>query len=150
MDFSKYMKSIGFTEARIEKLRTIDRQLLKHLGRVECTPTSLDARLKSLPAPKGEEEFRLIAINLSGEFGEFIPNGWRLAGHDLSDETLTSSLLNCGPWTGRLAPLYERLNTAGLLSLDDASSAQALLPLEWGQQEHHARVVIWALYESST
>jgi len=68
-------------------------------------------------------------------------------GHDLSDETGVSSLHNCGRWEGQLEPLTRRLNDVGLLSLADAELARKLLPLEWGEHDHHAHVTIWALYE---
>ena len=69
-----------------------------------------------------------------------------LLGHDLSNETHTSSLLNCGPWEGQLKPFTERLNEYGLLSRQDAESAKKILPNEWGD-DPHARVTVWALYE---
>jgi hypothetical protein len=64
----------------------------------------------------------------------------------LSDETHTSSLLNCGPWEGKLSPLASRLNCYGLLTYEDAVLAQTLLPTEW-PGDPHGEVTIWALYE---
>jgi len=49
---------------------------------------------------------------------------------------------NCQPWTGRLEPFMYRLNEFGLLSLADAELARNLLPLEWGDHDHHAHVTI--------
>jgi hypothetical protein len=73
-------------------------------------------------------------------------HGYSLLGYDLSDWTHTSSLLNCGPWKGRLAPLAERLNEYGLLSHDDAITAKGLLLTEW-PDDPHGDVTVWALYE---
>jgi len=56
-------------------------------------------------------------------------------------------LLNCGPWKGQLQPFADRQNQFGLLSRSDAEAAQNLLPLVWGENEPHAQVVIWALFE---
>jgi hypothetical protein len=70
----------------------------------------------------------------------------KLLGHDLSDETWTSSLLNCGRWSGVLAPIAQRVNQYGLLNLEDAKKAQALLPQAW-HDNPHAHVTIWALFE---
>jgi len=70
----------------------------------------------------------------------------RVMGYDLSDETWTSSLLNCGRWEGTLAPIAQRVNQYGLLSLEDAKTAQSLLPEAW-HDDPHAMVTIWALFE---
>lgn len=146
-DFLKYMRAIGFSEAQVLQLRTIDRQLLKTLGRVESAPAAPESSMDALPAPAGANEFYLLAINRDGAFADFVPRGWMLVGHDLSDESLTSSLLNCGPWTGGLRPIFERLNSHGLLTEEDSRMAQKLLPVEWGDAEPHAHTVVWALYE---
>ena len=69
-----------------------------------------------------------------------------LLGHDLSDRTRTSTLLNCGRWEGVLEPIAKRARDNGLLDLPDAKLAQALLPEAW-QGDAHAYVTIWALYE---
>jgi hypothetical protein len=55
-------------------------------------------------------------------------------------------VLNCGPWTGELAPFTRRLNGYGLLTLDDAVAAKSILPRAW-PGEPHANVTVWALYE---
>ena len=72
--------------------------------------------------------------------------GFEYLGCDLADETMTSSLLNCGPWMGSLQPLTLRLNEVGLLSVDDALQAQRLLPAEWGADEPHASASVWAVF----
>lgn len=69
-----------------------------------------------------------------------------LLGFDLADETHTSSLLNCGAWTGELLPFTSRLNRYGLLTLADATAVQAMLPQLWNG-DPHANADIWAVYE---
>ena len=120
-----------------------------HHGPEECTPETADEALAELPPPDPNDQYYLLAIDLLAEpeYVARLPDGWKLMGYDLSDETRTSSLHNCGPWQGRLEPLIRRLNEFGLLSLADAELARKLLPLEWGEQEPHAHVTIWALYE---
>ncbi|MSU35006.1 MAG: hypothetical protein EXS36_07815 [Pedosphaera sp.] len=70
----------------------------------------------------------------------------RLLGHDLSDVTWTSSVMNCRRWRGRLAPIAARSGRNGLLTLEDAKAAQRLLPEEW-PGDPHGRVTAWAIYE---
>jgi hypothetical protein len=134
------------------EIRTIDYYLnpyAPHVGDEQCTPETLDQVLGELPIPDPNNEYYQLAINLLTESESVarLPDGWKLLGHDLSDETQTSSLHNCGRWEGQLEPLTHRLNNVGLLSLADAELARKLLPLEWGEQERHAHVTIWALYE---
>lgn len=134
----------------VSQVCTIDSFVNRHTedsGYLECSPETIDASLELLPIPSAGDEYYQLAINRNGRFAEFIPIGWRLLGHDLSDETRTSSLHNCGPWTGPLSALIKRLNGAGLLSWEDAQAAQGLLPKEWGEGVDHAHVVIWALYQ---
>jgi hypothetical protein len=105
--------------------------------------------LDELPTPDPNNEHYQLAIDLltEPESEARLPEGWKLLGHDLSDETHISSLHNCAPWVGQLEPLTHRLNNVGLLSLTDAELARKLLPMEWGEHDHHAHVTIWALYE---
>ena len=70
----------------------------------------------------------------------------KLLGYDLSDETWTSSLLNCGQWQGVLEPIARRRGENGLLGLEDAQLAQALLPEVW-RGDPHSHVTVWALFE---
>jgi len=141
-----YMKFQGSGD-HVE-VRTVD-QLLNPLAKgawdIQVSSETLAASVETLPAPHGAE-YRLLAINLD-EDEYFHPVGWKLLGHDLTDETQTSSLLNCGPWKGRLGPIADRQNRFGLLSRSDAELAQKLLPSEWSENEPHAHVMIWALYE---
>lgn len=131
------------------EVRTVDALLNPYppnSGDIEVSPETLDESVDALPAPKAIGEYYLLAINLDRD-APYVPTGWKLLGYDLSDETRTSSLLNCGPWKGLLAPFTKRQNSVGLLSRPDAESAQKLLPTEWGEGEPHSHVVVWALYE---
>lgn len=100
-----------------------------------------------LPSPIPNEQYYLLFTDASRlENPQLLPLRLKLLGHDLSDETWTSSLLNCGRWEGVLAPIAQRVNQYGLLSLEDAKKAQALLPEAW-HDNPHALVTIWALFE---
>jgi len=136
----------------LDEVRTIDFYMnpyAQRSGYIECTPETLDRALGERPFPAPNNEYYQLAIDLLTESESVarLPNGWKLLGHDLSDETHTSSLHNCGRWEGRLEPLTRRLNDVGLLSLADAELARKLLPLEWGENMDHTDVTIWALYE---
>jgi hypothetical protein len=136
----------------IDEVRTIDGYVnpyVPHAGDVRCTLETLAQALEDLPDPDPNNEYCLLAIDLLTEPDAVarLPEGWKLLGYDLSDTTKTSSLHNCGRWDGVLEPLALRLNEFGLLSLADAELARKLLPIEWGEQERHAHVTIWALYE---
>ena len=143
-----YVESIALPQ--LSEIRTIDSALnryAKGAGDIECTPETLAQALNELPIPNPGDEYCLAAINLATDSAVRIPDGWKLLGHDLSDETQTSSLLNCGPWQGKLKPFTERLNDVGLLSRADAELALKLIPMEWGESMDHAHATIWALYE---
>ena len=146
----EYIKAVD--RPHLDEVRTIDGYMnpyAPHSESIKCTLETLAESLDELPIPDPKDEYCLLAIDLltESESAARIPDGWKLLGHDLSDKTRTSSLLNCGPWEGQLEPLTRRLNEFGLLSLADAELARKLLPLAWGEQEHHAHVTIWALYE---
>lgn len=99
-----------------------------------------------LPPPVSRQEYyQLFTDILDREIWQDCPR-LKLLGYDLSDETWTSSLLNCGRWQGILAPIAQRVNQYGLLNLEDAKIAQALLPEAWGENPH-AFVTIWTLFE---
>ena len=137
---------------RLSEVRSIDSLMnyeAPRYGPEECTPETLDQALDELPIPDPNDQYYLLAIDLLAEpeYAARLPDGWKLLGYDLSDKTRTSSLHNCAPWRGQLEPLTRRLNDVGLLSLADAELARKLLPLEWGEHDHHAHVTIWALYE---
>jgi hypothetical protein len=144
------VEPLGLTH--LSEVRSIDSLLnyyAPHYGPVECTPETLDQALAELPIPDPNDQYYLLAIDLltEPEFVARLPDGWKLLGYDLSDETRISSLHNCAPWRGQLEPLTRRLNDVGLLSLADAELARKLLPMEWGETMDHAHVTIWALYE---
>jgi len=110
--------------------------------------TSLDelsGLLELLPKPVAGREYYLLFTDALAHPLPPDPR-LRLLGHDLSDETWTSSLLNCGDWRGPLAPIAARAGRNGLLELEDARLAQQLLPLEW-PGDPHGWVTVWALYE---
>jgi hypothetical protein len=136
----------------LDEVRTIDFYMNPYAqdsGYTECTPETLDRALYYMPVPDPANEYYLLAVDLLAEPDAVahLPDGWKLLGYDLSDETHTSSLHNCGSWEGLLEPLVHRLNEFGLLSLADAELARKLLPMEWGETMDHANVTIWALYE---
>lgn len=146
----EYVESVN--RPFLDEIRTIDFYMnpyAPHAGDEQCTPETLDQACGDLPIPDSNNEYYLLAIDLLAEpeFAARVPDGWKLLGYDLSDETQTSSLHNCGRWEGQLEPLTRRLNEYGLLSLADAELARKLLPLEWGENMDHANVTIWALYE---
>jgi hypothetical protein len=134
----------------LSEVRTIDSSLnryVPHSGDIKCTFETLAESVGYMPDPDPDNEYFLFAIDLLNDPPVPALEGWKLLGHDLSDTTRTSSLLNCGPWEGELEPYTRRLNEFGLLSLADAELARKILPVEWGDHEHHAHVTIWALYE---
>jgi len=136
---------------QLDEVRTIDFYMSPHAqrsGDIECTPETLAQALDDMPVPDPKNEYYLLAVDLLTEPESVarLPDGWKLLGHDLSDETHTSSLHNCGSWEGLLEPLVHRLNEFGLLSLADAELARKLLPMEWGENMDHTNVTIWALY----
>lgn len=147
----EYIEEVG--RPHLAEVRTIDSRLNRHLpndGDITCTLETVDQTLDFLLSPDpndSDEYYYLLAIDLLNDSVGRVPDGWELLGHDLADRTGWSSLHNCGPWQGLLEPLTMRLNEFGLLSLADAELARKLLPQEWGEQEPHAHVTIWALYE---
>ena len=146
--WAKYIAFIGLPQ--LSEVRSIDAALNPYVER--CG--SLDVRsfsdipdaLATLPRPAREDAYYLLFLDPEAEAVPPDLSGYRLLGHDLSDETHTSSLLNCGPWTGKLAQFRHRLNEFGLLTLDDAQLAKSLLPEVWPDNPH-ADVTIWVLYE---
>ncbi|HJT79402.1 MAG TPA: hypothetical protein VJ739_19555 [Gemmataceae bacterium] len=99
-----------------------------------------------LPAPAPGREYYLLFTDALGPNGSIAHPRLRPLGYDLSDETWTSSLLNCGRWQGVLEPIARRTGANGLLSLADAQLARALLPEAWGG-DPHGFVTVWALFE---
>jgi hypothetical protein len=120
----------------LREIRTLDAALNKYVnacGSLYCERSEVDSVLEMLPKPASDQEYYLVS-------------GFEFLGCDLSDETMTSCVVNCGPWKGRLAPFVSRLNPVGLLSVSDARLVQNILPVEWGADEPHATAKIWALY----
>lgn len=146
--WSRYVEFIGIPELR--EVRSLDSMLNEYVMDGGSCPllsyADLAAALESLPSPSNEREYYLLFVDAEREQPPPVGARCTLLGHDLSDETHTSSLLNCGPWTGELAPFTRRLNGYGLLTLDDAVAVKSILPRMW-PGEPHAKVTVWALYE---
>lgn len=146
--WTDYVRFIGLPGLR--EVRSLDSALNKYVAPLSsCTVQSFDEAqemLPALPRTESDRQFYLLVLDAETEKVPLDSPGLRLLGHDLSDETRTSSLLNCGPWAGNLAEFTRRLNEYGLLTHDDAVRAKALLPIEW-PGEPHAKVTVWALYE---
>lgn len=141
------MSWIGLPD--LQEVITIDAALSTYVdscGYLLCDAATAAPALATLPRPKGAEELYLAATRLEEPPAELLDLGFRYVGCDLCDETLTSSILNCGPWTGPLEPYRARLNACGLLSRADARRVQELLPQAWGSGEPHAFVDIWSLF----
>lgn len=132
----------------LREVRTLDAGLNRYVaecGSIYCELSEVESVLEMLPRPASEREYYLLGRLQESESAGAI-EGFDFLGCDLSDETMTSSVVNCGPWTGRLEPFVGRLNSVGLLSVSDARRVQEILPVEWGADEPHARARIWALY----
>jgi len=135
----------------LREVRTLDASLNEYVngcGSLYCEPSEVNSVLEMLPTPGSEREYYLLGRLLDSETAAPV-DGFEFLGCDLSDETMTSSIVNCGPWKGRLAPFVSRLNSFGLLSTTHALEVQKLLPVEWGAEEPHAVTNIWALYGRS-
>lgn len=145
--WAEYLRFIGLPDLR--EVRTLDSSLNAYVDDGEPlvvgSADELEKARALLPRPRDAADYYLLAVDTAHEQVPTTPLGLSLLGYDLSDETHTSSLLNCGPWEGVLAPLTRRLNEYGLLTLEDAKEARRLLPIAWPNEEH-AKVTIWALY----
>lgn len=104
-----------------------------------------DGIVRELQSPV---EYHLAFVDAQGPHAGIDHPRFRLLGHDLSDETWTSSLLNCGRWIGPLESIARRTKPNGLLDFEDALQAKALLPEAWNG-DPHAFVTIWACTKSS-
>lgn len=147
-EWDGYIDFIGLPQLR--EIRTIDSWCNPHAeGSGNYAVDSLEQVeevLDWLPTPiPGKQYYQIFTDALKGNIPQNYPQ-LKLLGYDLSDETWTSSLLNCGRWQGNLAPLAQRVNEYGLLNLEDAKTAQTLLPEAW-YNDAHAFVTIWALFE---
>ncbi|HVZ70744.1 MAG TPA: hypothetical protein VHJ20_00080 [Polyangia bacterium] len=133
---------------QLREVRTLDAGLNKYVdncGSIYCKLSEIESVLEMLPRPANDHEYYLVGRLLESEGADSI-DGFDFLGCDLSDKTMTSSVVNCGPWKGRIAPFVSRLNSVGLLSVSDARRVQDILPVEWGTDEPHAAAQIWALY----
>lgn len=146
--WASYLAFIGLP--LLKEVRSIDSWLNRYAGRRGTVMfgalRDIPSVLETLPRPADENQYYLLFIDAQNEPLPPDTPEYRFLGYDLSDETHTSSLLNCGPWKGRLQELTQRLNQYGLLSLEDALTAQEWLPTEW-EDDPHADVTVWALYE---
>lgn len=136
----------------LREVRTLDAKLNRYVdqcGSLYCAPSEVHSVLEMLPRPANDREYYLLGSLLEAGNEPSI-DGFYFLGCDLGDETMTSSVVNCGPWKGRLAPFVSRLNSVGLLSASDAREVWDILPVEWGADEPHAAAQIWALYGRST
>ena len=144
--WASYVDFIGLPQ--LEEVRTIDGMLNEvvsdgnvGMASVEEIPEVLSFLQKAVA---GESYYLLIAD--ADRFPVAERPDLIFLGYDLSDWTWTSSLLNCGVWENELAPIAQRVNKFGLLSLEDARLAQGLLPQIWNG-DPHAFVTVWALFE---
>lgn len=135
----------------VQEIRSIDSWLNQYVadgGDIEFESWGeLDELLAYSPKPEAGKEYYQLVVNALTESLPTDNQRFKLLGYDLSDETHTSSLLNCSGWAQEtLAPIAQRVNACGLLNLEDAKLAQQLLPAAW-HQDPHSFVSVWALYE---
>lgn len=145
--WDSYVRTIARPEFR--EVRTIDADLNEYVderGDRLCEMGDVDRAIGDLPIPRVGLEYYLLALRCDGIPGPRECASFEFLGYDLCDETMTSSLLNCGPWDGALRGIAERMNRYGLLEWGDAQLAKEALPQEWGIGEAHAWVDVWALY----
>ncbi|MCG2711516.1 MAG: hypothetical protein L6416_04225 [Candidatus Omnitrophica bacterium] len=150
--WSQYINWVNLKN--IKEIRSIDAELnqyVEHCGDYECSYEDLNEVKECLPKPS-KNQYYLLAIEMRSGVNtsnEDLENFYFL-GYDLADSTCTSSILNCGELKGNLAIFKEKLNKYGLLNLEDAKMLKDMLPRCWGQEEPHAKVNIWGLYEVPT
>lgn len=147
--WADYIQWIGLPP--VQEIRSIDSWLNRYVadgGDIEFDSwEEFDEVLEDLPQPEAGKEYYQLVVNALTESLPMDAQRFHLLGHDLSDETYTSSLLNCGRWEQEtLAPIAQRVNACGLLSLEDAKLAQQLLPTAW-HYDPHSFVSVWAMYE---
>lgn len=144
-----YIQWIGLPP--VQEIRSLDSWLNRYVadgGDIEFESWGeLDEVLGYLPNPEAGKEYYQLLVNALTESLPADTRRFKLLGHDLSDRTYTSSLLNCGRWEQEtLFPIAQRVNACGLLSLEDAKLAQRLLPAAW-HNDPHSFVSVWAVYE---
>jgi hypothetical protein len=147
-EWSGYINSVGLFHLR--EIRTIDSWCNPHVGDSgNFSLASLEQvweMLDWLPTPIPSKQYYLLFTSVLNVKVPMSHHRLKLLGYDLSDETWTSSLLNCGRWEGVLEPIAQKVNEYGLLNLEDAKTAQTILPSAWNDNPH-AFVTIWALFE---
>lgn len=142
-EWNSYIEFSGL--AHLAEVRTIDGMLNPRLEGDFPVSTLDELWEKELP-PRTSSEYYLVFTDASGPNGSISHPRLTLLGYDLSDETWTSSVLNCGQWEGALEPIAQRMGENGLLTLEDARLAQTLLPEEW-DGDPHSYITVWALFE---
>ncbi|MFE1746063.1 hypothetical protein [Coleofasciculus sp. H7-2] len=150
-EWAGYINFLGLLH--LTEVRTIDSWCNPHVdGSGYWEFQSLEEALQEvwndglLPSPISNKQYHQLFTDALAQEIPSIHSRLKHLGYDLSDETWTSSLLNCGRWEGVLAPIAQRVNQYGLLNLEDAKTAQKLLPEVWCNNPH-AFVKIWALFE---
>lgn len=153
--WDEYLRFIGLPHLR--EVRSIDSWCNPCVGgnypvasldelweRLDCDLMDL------LPVPTPGSEYYLVFTDALGPNGMVQHPRLNLLGYDLSDDTWTSSLLNCSQWVHepQLEPIARRTRENGLLELEDAKLAQALLPTIW-KGDPHSLVTIWSLFEAT-
>ena len=143
--WSQFSEFIGLSH--LKEVRSIDSYLNPCRGANYSGDTLANAiaQLKTIPQIEDAFEYYLMFVDADAH-PMFNHPQLSFLGYDLSDETWTSSLLNCGKWEGRLESLAVECQENGLLDLPAAKKAQTLLPTEW-DDDPHSNVTIWALYE---
>jgi hypothetical protein len=146
-DWEGYLRATG--REHLPDVRTVDPWLSPRLSETFWVESLDDVweRVRALPAPEPGRSYHLLVTDALAS----APLEHRrlvLLGHDLSERDCigTSSLFNCGLWTGILEPIVARALPNGLLTLEDAALAQSLLPEAWNR-DPHADVTVWAMYE---
>ena len=147
-DYIKWMKLLYLNE-----IRSIDPYLNKSylneggIGMYLLEKHQIEGALEIIPKDFPTSFYLMFAVPLSKNFLFDLPFEIKLLGCDLSDETHTYSLLNCGLLEGELQPFSKRLNKFGLLNEEDAKEFQKLLLKIWSKNDPHANTNIWVLYE---
>jgi len=146
-EWSSFIQFAGLTHLR--EVRTMDSSI-NHCLDGDYPIRTLDElwerEKEGLIAPPTSNEYYLVFTDASGSNGSISHSRLAPLGYDLSDETWTSSVLNCRRWQGALEPIARRALGNGLLTLQDAKLAQAILPEEW-DGDPHSHVTIWVLFE---
>lgn len=145
--WAKYIDWIDL--GHLKQVITLDTSLNPYVadcGDWQVSLEELEETTKQLPVPDGDREYYQWKVMLD-EDGKVpkIP-GFVFVGIDLSDETHTSSILNCGAWDHGLKQYKSNISDCGLLPLDIAMKVRGILPDEW-RQDAHAYVDLWAIYK---